>query len=141
MVQKQRYRTSRVGTDWFIPQRVLEDQSCHSLFREEVDSLMEKPIVGIGPQRAASVGGTEDQLIEQRLKSELKTARARFEAAKQAFDSRASLARDIGLDHPHGVREFLNASQELDYRLGEYSAALKRFTDFILQKIPVRFAG
>jgi hypothetical protein len=93
---------------------------------------MQKSRVETGPLRGVFIGN-ELRLIEQRLKSELETARATFEAAKQALDSGSAFARQIGLGQPDGARELLNATQEYNYRLGKYTAALKRFTKFVMQ--------
>jgi hypothetical protein len=78
----------------------------------------------------------EMEELEARLKLELHEAHAALERAGQVLDAKAELAMDIGLDQPDGTHALKNGASQYTHALKQYSAALKRFSDYVLHGGP-----
>ena len=72
--------------------------------------------------------------VEERLKSELQSALALFECAKQGYEEASRWSSEIGLNTPTGIHILYNATREFNRCLEKYTAALKQYADFILGK-------
>jgi hypothetical protein len=63
----------------------------------------------------------------------MQAARAEYDRAKTAFERATDLAYEMGVDNPDGAHVLHTAAIEYNRAVQKYSAAVKRFTDFILR--------
>ena len=68
------------------------------------------------------------------LKAELNAARKAYERAKVEFDQASSLASELGLNGSDGAHSLRSATHAYNYALEKYSAAVKRYAEFILNE-------
>ena len=68
--------------------------------------------------------------VEQRLKEAMHVARQKYDLARVAFEN-AREAGELGLDHAAALRV---AASEYRQAVKEYSASVKLFADFLLNK-------
>jgi len=73
--------------------------------------------------------------LEQRLKAELRVARAAYDRAKVEFDKSAGLANELGMSSCDGAHALHKASQAYNHALQQYADAVSRFANFILNGV------
>ncbi len=82
-------------------------------------------------------GSPQYDALVQRLKNDLDWARGRYEHAKNELEQVRSLAQEIGLDTVDGAYSMQAATKRFRFALEEYSRALRRFCDLVVEsKIP-----
>ncbi len=70
---------------------------------------------------------------EYRLRRELDLSRARYDREQAKWQIANEKAREIGLNTVDGAYKARSATSSYSFALGEYSMALRRFCDFLLQ--------
>ena len=79
--------------------------------------------------------------IEECLTRELKQARNEFERLRRLFDLTTAEAHALGLNNPDGAHALHSITREYNHALKHYGAAVKRFSDFILEGTPPTDGG
>jgi len=74
-----------------------------------------------------------DATIEHRLITELQRARQAYQHSRREFERIQAESLEIGLHSPDAVQMLERATAECNRTLESYSAAVSRFSDFVLK--------